>query len=259
MNLTIGSAASRARAWLSGAADLLLPPACAACGGAEAIEDRLCRPCAVELLSLVARPYCRRCGATVGPNIPDRDDGCSACPDPLPRFEAAVRLGPYAGPLRQIIRRWKYRRMEAMRGRLGRMLAQAVASRCAQARLDVVVPVPMHWWRRIRRGYDHALAIAGALAGELRLPLGRELVRVRDTRPQIELSRSRRAENVRGAFAAASPASLAGACVLLVDDVTTTGATANEAARTLLSAGASSVVLAVLAKAEPPRAYATRW
>jgi predicted amidophosphoribosyltransferase len=71
----------------------------------------------------------------------------------------------------------------------------------------------------------------------------------------VHLPRSRRIENVRGAFEVGDAQSLHGARVLLVDDVTTTGATANEAARALLRAGASSVTLAVLGKAEPPQAY----
>ncbi len=87
--------------------------------------------------------------------------------------------------------------------------------------------------------------------------LGDQLIRVRHTPPQVHLPRTRRIENVRGAFAVRTKRRIEGARVVLVDDVTTTGATANEAARTLLKAGASNVHLAVIAKAEPPRAYET--
>ena len=118
------------------------------------------------------------------------------------------------------------------------------------------MPVPMHWRRRWSRGYDHARALAKRLAGRLNLPVGNELIRIRYTPPQVTLSRSRRIEIVRGAFALRSTAPIEGAHVLLVDDVTTTGATANETARTLLSGKASRVTLAVVAKAEPPTAYA---
>ena len=79
---------------------------------------------------------------------------------------------------------------------------------------------------------------------------------MRPTPPQVHLPRSRRVENVRGAFAARSPAALEGANVLLVDDVTTTGATVAEATRTLREARTHHVAVAVLAKAEPPTAYA---
>ena len=158
----------------------------------------------------------------------------------------------------------KYHRQEALRRRLAVLLAAAVRARAENLR-NLVLSVPMHWRRRLLRGYDHARVLAKAMAGELRLPLGHELVRTRYTPPQAHLPKSRRLENVRGSFAvrgtvatggARGPATLFGAHVLLVDDVTTTGATADEAARVLLRAGTSSVTLAVIAKSEPPRAYA---
>lgn len=242
-----------ASAVATGLDDLILPRTCLACGSDVPSAGGLCERCNVELLSLVALPACPRCGTTLGPNIPVREDGCDGCPSTLPRFEQVIRLGPYTGPLRSIVRELKYRR-RAMRRRLGEMLGRAVLSRCEEE-LDVVMPVPMHWRRRLARGQNHASTLAGAVAGPLALPTGGELIRVRNTPPQTHLPRSRRAENVRGAFAVAPASAVEGAGVLLVDDVTTTGATANEAARTLLRAGATRVVLAVVCKAEPPTAY----
>jgi len=205
---------------------------------------------------MVALRYCRRCGATIGPNIPLREDGCSACPTTLPRFATVVRLGPYAAPLRGIVGELKYRRREQMLRRLGELLGEAIIARDDVEAPELIMPVPMHWRRRLSRGYDHARALARRLARCLDLPVGGELIRVRHTPPQVTLSRSRRIEMVRGAFALRSRAPIEGAHVLLVDDVTTTGATANEAARTLLGGKASRVTLAVVAKAEPPTAYA---
>lgn len=253
-----GSAAGllgAARALLRDLAGLWLPPVCPACEAAEISAEGLCDDCNVRLLSLVSLRYCRRCGSTVGPNIPLYEDGCSACPTPVGRWDRVVRLGPYAHPLRKVVRELKYHRRQIMPRRLGTMLAQAVATGCPEAEFDLVAPIPAHWRRRLVRGQDHAAVLAGWVARELDLPVGRELIRVRNTSPQVFLPRSRRIGNVRGAFSAAWRAAVAGAHVLLVDDVTTTGATANEAARTLLRAGASRVTLAVVAKAEPPAAY----
>lgn len=242
-----------------GLADLLLPRVCAACGSKPIDHEHLCEDCGRELLMLVSLPYCPRCGSTVGPNIPIREDGCSGCPSTLPRFARVFRLGPYAGPLRGVIRELKYRRREEMRRRLGKLLGQAVAAAELEPSLDMVMPVPMHWRRRLSRGYDHARVLGRAIAAELHLPVGDELIRVRHTPPQIHLSRSRRIKNVRDAFQLNAAAAINGAHVLLVDDVSTTGATANEAARTLLAGGASKVTLAVVAKSEPPTAYADHW
>ena len=244
---------------LRGAADLLLPSVCAGCGTEDAAEKLFCATCNVEVLSLVSLPYCPRCGATVGPNLPVREDGCWSCPDPLPRFARVVRLGPYTDPLRTAIRDLKYRRRETVLRELAAMLAQAVLSQCPEDRFDLVLPVPMHWRRRIGRGYDHSRALGRALSRRLGLPVGDELVRVRNTPPQVHLPRSRRIENVRGAFAVHRKSAITGANILLADDVTTTGATANEAARTLLKAGADKVTLTVVAKAESPRAYSSHW
>jgi len=250
-----------AGACAEGFADLLLPAVCGACGRGGPLDGGLCGRCRLELLSLVSVSSCPRCGGSLGPNIPTRPDGCGQCHSTLPRFARTYRLGPYAGCLRHAIRDLKYRRHLQLRGHLTHLLAERIRAggdvQDAQTRRpDVVLAIPMHWLRRLGRGFDHAHAIAAGLARELDLPLGCELVRIRNTPPQVHLPRTRRLQNVRGAFAVRSPAAVAGADVLLVDDVTTTGATADEAAKTLLAAGAQSVTLAVLAKAEPPTAYA---
>jgi len=244
-----------ARAAVDALADVLLPETCATCSADRVEANHMCGRCNVDLLGLVALPYCPRCGGTLGPNIPVHDEGCWQCPTPLPRFTRVVRLGPYTGPLRRAIQALKYHHDDTLCRRLAGMLASAVAAACPADRFDAVVPILAHWSRRVLRGVDHARRLAGALARARGLLLAEELVRIRATPPQVHLSRTQRWANVRGAFQARDDRAIAGANVLLVDDVTTTGATANEAARTLLRAGALRVTLAVVAKAEPPAAY----
>ncbi len=253
------TAMTAARACAGALADLVLPEVCAACAGDDATGDGLCPTCGKTLLMLVSLPYCPRCGATLGPHISAREDGCWVCPTVLPRFSQVVRLGPYTAPLRDMVHELKYRKSQGMLRRVGRLLAQAVATWCSEDVPDLAMPVPMHWRRRIWRGYNHARMLACAVAGELGLQVGDELIRVRNTPQQTSLSRTRRMANLRGAFGVTSKANLRGATVLLVDDVTTTGATGNEAAKTLLAAGASKVVFAVIAKTEPPTAYHRNW
>lgn len=246
------------RSAAAGLADLVWPDVCGACGAADADEHGLCDECNRAMLAHVSLPYCRRCGSTLGPHVAARDDGCWSCPATLFRFNPVIRLGPYAGPLRGAVHRLKYRRGGCC-GRLASMLAEAVAAQPAAEPFDLVMPIPMHWRRRLARGHDHARMLACGIGRRLGLPVGDELIRVRNTPPQVHLSRTRRMANVRNAFSVARPRSIAGATVLLVDDVTTTGATSNEAARTLLRAGAEHVALAVVAKAEPPTAYTDYW
>lgn len=239
----------------AGAVDsLVYPSSCTACLRRPIDRNHLCTPCQVELLRLVSLPFCPRCGQTVGPNVPGcGDEGCGACPGTFPRFARVHRLGPYTGPIRRAVRELKYRRRDTLVGYLCGLLGRLIERDGEDVRL--VLPVPMYWSRRLLRGQDHSRRLAGALASHLGLVLGDDLVRKRDTPPQVHLPRSRRLQNVRGAFDVRNPAAVDGESVLLVDDVTTTGATADEAARTLLRAGASRVELAVLGKSEPPTAY----
>ena len=243
-----------------GLADLLLPGVCSGCGGAADGAEGLCDACNERLLSLVGLRYCPRCGTTCGPHIQTPwADGCFACPTPLGRFDQVFRLGPYTTPLRDAIRGLKFHRQLDLVRRLGQLLAGHIAAEPRDFPYDVLVPMPMHWLRRTGRAMDHAALLGEVVAARLDLPLGRELVRIRNTPQQATLSRAKRIQNVRGAFRAGREAMVRDARVLLVDDVTTTGATADEAARVLLRAGAAAVTLAVIAKSEPAQSYAAHW
>jgi ComF family protein len=212
-------------------------------------QQSFCTSCR-EALCSDPRPNCPRCAATVGPYA-ELETGCPACRKEGFVFDRAVRLGPYEGPLRDVIVRMKHP--------LGQSLAEIVAAEWATRVLeklrplaiDDVVPVPLHWWRRWQRGYNQSDALASAMARVLQRPCHPYgLRRLRKTAKQVGLSTSQRRANVRGAFVARRTLSLTGKNVLLVDDVMTTGSTAHEAARALREAGAVRIVVAVLARAE---------
>ena len=145
---------------------------------------------------------------------------------------------------------FKFHRLEYLGGHLGRRLAHLLRPRLGD--VEVVVPVPLHWIRFLTRGYNQAAAIARPLAKELGLPMIGALRRRRATPAQSRLHRADRRRNLHRAFRARRVSKIRGRHVLLVDDVVTTGATLEAAARCLLDAGAAGVT-AVTAARTPTR------
>jgi ComF family protein len=144
----------------------------------------------------------------------------------------------------------KHRSNEGLAELVGQWWAETAKPQFDALQIDWVIPVPLHWLRRLRRGYNQSGSLAYGLTTRLRLPLQRGwLKRYRNTPSQKTLSATARKDNVRGAFQVRPTARLRDRSVLLVDDVMTTGATAHEAARTLRAAGAKRVVVAALARA----------
>jgi ComF family protein len=160
-----------------------------------------------------------------------------------------MRLGPYDGKLRDAILRAKHLPGELLAESIGRLWVTRDRNRFQAWNLDAVVPIPLHWIRRIERGYNQSAALADAIGGMLGLRIGRRwLRRVRPTPKQYTQSATARRDNLKGAFRATYHCGANGLRVLLVDDVMTTGATASEAAKALKAAGAAQVFVAVLAR-----------
>ena len=163
----------------------------------------------------------------------------------------SIALGNYHDELREAVLRMKRPAGEPLANAMGRLLAQECRAAFEQFAPTVILSVPMHWTRRIVRGTNSPELLAAVLGKALGTRVAwRGLVRRRRTAHQNELPREHRAENVRGAFRVGMRRNLRGARVLLVDDVLTTGSTANEATKVVRRAGAAAVAIAVLARAE---------
>ena len=226
---------------------LVYPPACVACGGATADPHGLCARC-WSGLRLIERPYCERLGTPfaldlgTGPLLSPR-----AIAEP-PVFERARAVALYDGTARDLVHRLKYRDRQELARSMARMMAASGADLLADA--DLLVPVPLHWLRLWRRRFNQAALLARRIAHLSGKPCAlRVLSRVKATKPQVGLTRAQRGLNLQGAFrvpAAARPA-IQGRRILLIDDVATTGATGNAAARVLIRAGAKSVDLLTFA------------
>jgi ComF family protein len=201
------------------------------------------------MAALIETPHCPLCGRNAGPHASGHA-GCFFCREYPVRFDAAVRVGPYRDPLRRLILRCKGERRAEIGHLLGRLLAERLALAPWPGLVDVVVPVPLHWSRRLRRGFNQAAILARALARAIRRPVRRHLVRIRPTPHQTNLPASGRRRNVLGAFVARRGSRLGGKSILLVDDVMTSGMTIDECTRTLKKAGAGQVYVAVVATAD---------
>jgi ComF family protein len=239
------------------AIDVLLPPQCLACRAIVAHPGLLCPRCFGDAHRL-APPLCRTCGTTllgaIGvAGLTDIDLSCGACLSDPPRFARARAVFAYDDVAGRLIHDFKYRDRLEGRAAYGEWLAQAGADFIAEA--DLIVPVPLHYWRLVRRRYNQAALLGSALAKAANKPLVVDaLRRIRPTRSQTGLSAEDRARNVRGAFAVrrAREDAVMGAQIVLVDDVLTTGATANACARALQRAGVKEVSVVTLARVTQP-------
>lgn len=228
------------------ALDVALPTLCVACREPVSGEG-VCAACWARL-SFIAPPFCPRLGI---PFVYDPGAGllslqAIADPPAYQRARAAVRYDEVA---KTLVHALKYHDRTDLAPAMGRWMARAGQELLAEA--DVLVPVPLHWRRGWSRRYNQAGALARAIGRQSSVPVARDaLRRIRPTLHQIGLSRSERASNVQGAFkvAADRAAEIHGRRVILVDDVLTSGATADACARALLRAKARQVDVLVFAR-----------
>jgi ComF family protein len=218
---------------------VLLAPTCVACGDVldQPTRGPVCDPCWRSIRPLTP-PLCDRCGDSLPTwrAISTALACCARCRRTAPALDRARSVGAYDGALRAVVRALKY----DGRRSLARPLAEMMCVRGADVLADAacVVPVPLHRSRRRHRGFNQARD----LARHIGLPVIDALHRRRDTATQTGLSAAQRHRNVRDAFAPTRAArQVVGLIVVLIDDVSTTGATLDACARALKGAGVKEV------------------
>ena len=228
------------------ALDTLYPPICLACRAATSEAGALCSSC-WRAMRFIERPFCDRLGTPFEHDLGEGLLSPQALTDP-PVFQRARAVARFEdGPARRLVHRLKYSDRGELAAPMGAWMARAGADVLAEA--DAITPVPLHARRLWTRRFNQAAALGREIARRAGKPFEPALLRrIKATRSQVGLSREQRVQNMQGAFRAAPAASVRGRRIALVDDVLTSGATANAAARALLRAGAAQVDLIVFAR-----------
>lgn len=223
-----------------------------------------CRICNIRLSGFPPYPVCPSCLALPDPlsadafciqchapfhseSALDLDGRCRLCRSGLTHFDAMYCVGAYEGRLRLLIQLFKYESMERLGKPLGTLLRSGYPRELS---FDCLVPMPIHRRRRRERGFNQAEVLASQLTQISQLPVEDLVVRHRHTAKQAGLSGKERRKNVNDAFGVPNPGRVRGKRILLIDDVLTTGASANACALTLKRAGASFVAILALARAD---------
>ena len=239
-------AAAFVRRFAGAALNTLYPPTCLACRAGTEAHGGLCPRC-WSAMRFIERPFCERLGTPFEQDLGAGLLSPQAMADP-PVFARARAVARFEdGPARTLAHRLKYSDRAELARPIARWMARAGADILAEA--DLLTPVPLHPLRLWRRRFNQAAALAREISRQTGKPCDlAALLRVKATPSQVGLSRSQRAENVQGAFRAADGAPVRGRNIVLVDDVLTSGATANAASRALLRAGAKRVDVLVFAR-----------
>ena len=232
---------------LKSAVNLFFPPQCMICEMILPIHGALCAEC-WNKVPFISVPICGCCGLPMEFAV-DEHSFCGECLREHPPYSRARAAFVYNDYSRALVLKLKFQDQPYLSPILGRWLNSAGAELIAAS--DLIIPVPLHYWRMVRRRYNQSLLLARIVAQNSGIPLLTDgLIRHRATRQQVGLSRPQRRENVRNAFIVPAHNLLAikGKSILLIDDVLTTGATIAACAKTLLKAEAGQVNVLTLAR-----------
>lgn len=221
---------------------LVYPNICQLCktGAARREDGFVCELCQ-RGVTPIRPPFCSRCGLPYEGAINVVFE-CANCHDRELHFRSARAAAEFSGPVKEAIHAYKYNHAIWFEEFLGRLLVEESRLALNRKDWDFLVPIPLHWMRRLERSFNQAERLAGFLSRATGIPVNTQLLRRnRRTDTQARLSRAERAENVKRAFSYRGKEPMEGARLVLIDDVLTTGSTADSCAKLLIHNGASVV------------------
>ena len=211
--------------------DIIFPIECVGCGKSG---EFLCSFCVLKIKTIPVQVchYCRKPQAF--------GKTCDQCSNKN-RLDGLFILGPYDQPiLKEAIHAWKHERVKEVGNILGLRLADQIAHSFFLEN-SIIAHIPLRKPRQFDRGFNQSEQLALILAQKFQIPAKSLLIKIKDTEPQSSLNREKRLLNIHGVFAPAKDAKLSGQNIILIDDITTTGATMEEACRVMKKAGTKSV------------------
>ena len=199
-------------------------------------------------IRFIEESFCSVCGKKLY-TLPEDDLVCSNCREVKRYFDHGYTVAIYEEAMQALIHDFKYRGKEFLKYVLQRMVYDGVLRHVNYGDIDLIVPVPLHWRRYMKRGFNQAFEPFRLTSKKLCIPvMVRNFRRIRHTKLQVRVPAKERLANIKGAFQVMNPDSLRGKRVMLVDDVLTTSATVNECARILKKAKVKEVTVVTLAQ-----------
>ncbi|MFN3530953.1 MAG: ComF family protein [Candidatus Brocadia sp.] len=233
--------------------DIFYPRSCLHCNRNlnNSYELYLCENC-TKKIPYISHPCCNRCGTVLGPHITSKaKEGCPACKGKYLPFNTVTSVTYYDDVMKTLIHKFKYARQKFLASLLNDILITHERLKEVVPNIDVIVPVPLHWLKKMLRGFNQSELLSRGIQRHFSKPISiNNLCRIKNTASQTRLSKNQRQINIHNAFFVHYPKSFKGKRVLLVDDVLTTGVTASECSKKLKEAGAESVHLLILATAK---------
>lgn len=224
---------SIAKEVINGLLDFVYPKLCVGCG--EVVDTFLCDSCK-ESIIVIEPPICKICGT------PSDYSTCYDCKDKQYYFDCAASACLFEGTMQKSIWKFKFNGITELAEELSKLMIESYALHIKYKHIDMAVPIPIHPRRMAERGFNQSDILGAKLCSSLNIPYSTNILKkIKHTKDQINLSLDDRIINLNGAFKVSPKANIKDKNILLIDDVFTTGSTANEAAKTLKEAGAAEV------------------
>ncbi len=229
--------------------NFILPPRCINCGKILNEEDGICSEC-FQKINFISRPHCERCGLPFTENTKGKKICGNCLRDKKPVFRLFRSVFMYDDFSKKMVLSLKFMDKTENAKTLGKMMffsAKDIFKN--EEKIDVIIPIPLHYKRMLKRKYNQAGLLAKTLGKHSQIAVDySSVIRAKNNRPQVEFSGKIRHNNVKGVFEVKHPEKIKGKRILLVDDVYTTGSTMKECAKAILKAGAKSVDFVTIAR-----------